>query len=160
MIPDEYLRKHVLLPAGMLHTTPHRSNPGSYAIGYTRSPDGLTPTASAESERPEAGATAARGGYSTVHDLFFFARTLQWGNLLPASLLKQATSWDMVHPQCGFGFSLVWNRAYGRAGVGPGANGELRILPERGYVLIALANRDPLTASNMLDAITFMLPLL
>lgn len=157
---DKYVREHVFLPAGMLHTTPQpdTNHPGSYAIGYTHGPAGLTPTTPAEPEPRIAGATAAGGGYSTVHDLFLFAQALQSGKLLDPSLLKQATSWDVVHPLCGLGFSLVWNRAYGHAGAGAGANGELRILPERGYVLVALVNRDPPMAANILDATTFMLP--
>lgn len=157
---DKYVREHVFLPVGMLHTTPRpdTNNPGSYAIGYTHSPAGLAPTTPAKPEPPVAGATAAGGGYSTVHDLFLFAQALQAGTLLNPSLLKQATTWDVVHPQCGLGFSLVWDHAYGHEGAGAGVNGELRILPERGYVLIALSNRDPMMAANMLDAITFTLP--
>lgn len=157
---DKYVKDHVFLPAGMLHTTPQpeRDQPGSVAIGYTRRPEGLTPTTPAKPEPPVAGATSAGGGYSTLHDLFLFAQALQSGKLLPPSLLRQATSWDAVHPHWGLGFSLGWDRAYGHSGAGPGASCELRILPERGYVLVALTNRDPFMAANMLDAITFMLP--
>jgi D-alanyl-D-alanine carboxypeptidase len=157
---DQYVREHVFLPAGMLQTTPHpdTNDPGNYAIGYTHGADGLTRTTPAKPESPVAGGTAAGGGYSTVHDLFLFAQALQSGKLLDPALLKQATSWDVVHPQYGLGFSLVWNHGYGHAGAGAGANGELRILRERGYVLVTLANRDPPMAANMLDTITFLLP--
>ncbi|HEX4809846.1 MAG TPA: serine hydrolase domain-containing protein [Bryobacteraceae bacterium] len=157
---DRYVREYVFLPAGMLHTTPRpdTNHAGGCAIGYTHGPHGLTPTTPTKPEPPVAGETAAGGGYSTVYDLFLFAQALQSGKLLSPPLLKQATSWDVVHPVCGLGFSLVWNRAYGHAGAGPGANGELRIMPESGYVLVALANRDPMMAADMLDAITSMLP--
>ncbi len=157
---DRYVRKHVFLPAGMLHTTPRpdTSHAGGCAIGYTHGPHGLTPTTPTKPEPPVAGGTSAGGGYSTVHDLFLFAQALQSGKLLSPSLLKQATSWDVVHPVYGLGFSLVWNRAYGHAGAGPGANGELHVLPESGDVLVALANRDPLMAANIMDVITSMLP--
>ncbi len=157
---DRYVREHIFDPAGMLHTSPRpdTNRAAGYAIGYTHRPDGLTPTTPIKPEPPVAGATAAGGGYSTVYDLFLFAQALQSGKLLPSALLKQATSWDVVHSVCGLGFSLVWNRAYGHAGAGPGVNGELRILPESGYVLVALANRDPLMAANAMDAITSMLP--
>jgi hypothetical protein len=57
-----------------------------------------------------------------------------------------------------FGFSLVWDHAYGHAGAGPGANGELHILPESGYVLVALANRDPRMAADVVDMITSVMP--
>ncbi len=157
---DGYVGEHVFVPAGMLRTTPgpDTDGAGGCAIGYAHSASGLMPTTPPKPEPPVAGGTAAGGGYSTVHDLFLFAQALQSGKLLPPPLLKQATSWDLVHPVCGFGFSLVWNRAYGHAGAGPGANGELRILPETGYVLVALANRDPRMAADMMDAITSMLP--
>jgi CubicO group peptidase (beta-lactamase class C family) len=64
----------------------------------------------------------------------------------------------VVHPAYGFGFSLLSHGGYGHAGAGPGANGELHILPETGYVLVVLANRDPRMAADIVDMITSMLP--
>jgi D-alanyl-D-alanine carboxypeptidase len=157
---DRYVREHVFLPAGMLHTTPRpdTNRAGGWAIGYTHGPNGLTPTTPTKPEPPVAGGTSAGGGYSTVYDLFLFAQALQSGKLLTPSLLKQATSWDVVHPAYGFGFSLLSHGGYGHAGAGPGANGELHILPETGYVLVVLANRDPRMAADIVDMITSMLP--
>lgn len=103
---DRYVKKHVFLPAGMLHTTtrPDTRVAGGWAIGYTHGSNGLTPTTPTTPEPPVAGGTSAGGGYSTVYDLFLFAQALQSGKLLPASLLRQATSWDVVHPAYGLGF--------------------------------------------------------
>jgi hypothetical protein len=49
-------------------------------------------------------------------------------------------------------------RNYGHSGGAPGMNGDLRIIPSRGYVLIALSNLDPPTASRMLDFLEARLP--
>jgi hypothetical protein len=46
----------------------------------------------------------------------------------------------------GMGFYVLADGGYGHGGGAPGINGELHILPTRGYVLVALANRDPRTA--------------
>lgn len=157
---DAFVNEHVFVPAGMIHTTPlpQTDQAGRSAIGYTHTSNGLKSTKPAKPEPPVAGGTAAGGGYSTVDDLLRFAQALQSGKLLPAPLLKQATSWDVLHPVTGLGFFLMWNHAYGHAGGGPGTNGELRIMPGSGYVLVALANRDPQMAGDMLDTISAMLP--
>ena len=56
------------------------------------------------------------------------------------------------------GFYVLPDGGYGHGGGAPGINGELHILPQSGYVLVALANRDPRMASNMVDFITSILP--
>jgi CubicO group peptidase (beta-lactamase class C family) len=153
---DRYVREHIFVPAGMLHTDsrPEVDHVEGRAIGYMRGSNGLVPNTDT---LPWSG-TSAGGGYSTVHDLLRFAEALQAGKLLNPALLKQATTGETLHPNYGFGFYVLENGAYGHGGGAPGMNGELHILPQNGYILVALANRDPRMASSMVDWITSILP--
>ncbi len=153
---ESYVREHVFLPAGMLHTDsrPESDHVAGRAIGYTREPNGLMPNTST---MPWSG-TSAGGGYSTVGDLLLFAEALQAGKLLEPALLKQATTGDTAHPDYGMGFYVLRGGSYGHGGGAQGINGEFHILPLDGYVLVALANRDPRMASDMVDFITSILP--
>jgi hypothetical protein len=60
----------------------------------------------------------------------------------------------------GFGdFNGDGVRWFGHNGGAPGMNGELRIFPESGYVIVALANMDPPAAGQIVDYIAQLLPL-
>jgi len=102
--------------------------------------------------------TSAGGGYSTVRDLLLFAEALQSGKLLASDLLREATQASPMRRDYGMGFYVLPDGGYGHGGGGPGINGELHILVHSGYVLVALANRDPRMATNMVDFITSILP--
>lgn len=152
----EFVRKHIFVPAGMLHTDsrPEADHVEGRAIGYTEGPKGLQPNAGT---LPWSG-TSAGGGYSTVHDLLRFAEGLQSGKLLRAESLKEATRGGALRPDYGLGFYVLPNGGYWHDGGAPGINGEMHVLPNRGYVLVALANRDPRMASNLVDFIATNLP--
>jgi len=152
---DSYVQMHVFLPAGMLHTDsrPEVDRVDGRATGYIHGPDGLVPNTATLPWR----GTSAGGGYSTVHDLLLFAEALQSGKLLSPALLKEAIT-DQTHRGYGLGFYVLGDGGYGHGGGAPGINGELHILPEGGYALIALANRDPRMATNMVDFIQSILP--
>jgi CubicO group peptidase (beta-lactamase class C family) len=151
-----YVREHVYVPAGMMHTDsrPETDHVPGRATGYTRGPNGLMPNTAT---MPWSG-TSAGGGYSTVHDLLLFAEALQSGKLLSPALLKEATTADAIHPDYGLGFYVLRGGAYGHGGGAPGINGELHILPKTNYVLVALVNRDPPMASDMVSVIAEILP--
>jgi CubicO group peptidase (beta-lactamase class C family) len=153
---ESYARQHIYIPAGMLHTDsrPESEHVEGRAIGYTHGPNGLMPDAD---KLPWSG-TSAGGGYSTIDDLFHFAQALQAGKLLSPDLLKEATQAGSLRPDYGLGFYVLPDGGYGHGGGAPGINGELHILPHRGYVIVALANRDPRMATNMVDFITSILP--
>jgi CubicO group peptidase (beta-lactamase class C family) len=163
---QDYVRQHIYIPAGMLHTDsrPESDHVQGRAIGYTRggpgepsdrsSSKGLSPNAD---WMPWSG-TSAGGGYSTVGDLFRFAEALQGSTLLNPSLRKEATSATAVHPGYGLGFYVLPNGAYGHGGGAPGINGELHILPQNGYIVVVLANRDPRTATDAVEYIESILP--
>jgi CubicO group peptidase (beta-lactamase class C family) len=149
----DYVRENVFEPAGMVDTvSPPEAEPvPSRAIGYTRQSGSLQPNTE---QLPWRG-TPAGGGYSTVHDLLRFAQALESGKLLPPALLEEATrSQGTGGPGYGFGFGVRGSGArahFGHNGGAPGVNGELRIYPVSGYVVIALANLDPPAASQLVE---------
>ena len=153
---EAYIREHIYLPAGMLHTIarPETDRVDGRAIGYTHGPNGLVPNTNT---LPWSG-TSAGGGYSTVHDLFLFALALQSGKLLSTEFLTEATRGSALRNDYGMGFYVLPDGGYGHGGGGPGINAEMHILPNCGYVLVALANRDPRMATNIVDFITSILP--
>jgi CubicO group peptidase (beta-lactamase class C family) len=153
---ENYVHEHIFIPAGMLHTDsrPESDHVAGRAVGYTHKSDGLAPNTDT---MPWSG-TSAGGGYSTVHDLFLFAEALQAGKLLDLNLLKEATHGSKLRVDYGLGFYVLPDGGYGHGGGGPGINGEMHILPDSGYVLVALANRDPRMATNIVEFITTALP--
>jgi D-alanyl-D-alanine carboxypeptidase len=48
--------------------------------------------------------------------------------------------------------------SYGHGGGAPGMNGELRIFPELGYVVVSLSNLDPPAASELVGFFTLRMP--
>jgi D-alanyl-D-alanine carboxypeptidase len=154
---EKYVQQHIYLPAGMLHTDsrPEADQADGRAIGYTRGPNGLAPN----TDRMPWSGTSAGGGYSTVRDLFLFAEALQSGKLVSPDLLREATRKSDMRLDYGMGFYVLPNGGYGHGGGAPGINGELHILPQSGYVLVALSNRDPRMATDMVDFITSILPI-
>jgi CubicO group peptidase (beta-lactamase class C family) len=103
--------------------------------------------------------TAAGGGYSTVGDLLRFAGALESGKLIPKKRLAEATT--PHQERYGYGFVVQGEgalRSYGHSGGAPGMNGELRIFPQTGTVVIVLSNLDPPAATRMVDYYALRMP--
>ena len=103
--------------------------------------------------------TSAGGGYSTVGDLMRFAQALESGKLIPNEMLWKATR--PQEQQYGYGFDLHGEdslRSYGHGGGAPGMNGELRVFPELGYVVVSLSNLDPPAASGLVEFLALRMP--
>ena len=49
-------------------------------------------------------------------------------------------------------------RSYGHGGGAPGMNGELRIFPGLGYVVVGLSNLDPPAASRLVEFFALRMP--
>ena len=155
----EYVRSHVFEPAGMKSTgsLPEADAVANRSSGYMRNKDAWLPNTDT---LPWSG-TSAGGGYSTVGDFFRFAEALQSGKLISKASLTQMIT-PGVNAQYGFGLSLTGEgatRNFGHSGGAPGQNGDLRVYPESGYVIVALSNLDPPAASRMVDFIAARLPL-
>lgn len=155
----DYVRTRIFEPAGMTSTgsLPEVDPVPNRSIGYMRRNDAWVPNADT---LPWSG-TSAGGGYSTVGDFFRFAEALQSGKLVSSASLMQMTT-PGIERQYGFGMSIAGEgatRSFGHSGGAPGQNGDLRIFPESGYVVVALSNLDPPAASRMVDFIAARLPL-
>jgi D-alanyl-D-alanine carboxypeptidase len=156
----DYVQQHVYAKAGMRSTSslPESDVVPARAQGYTK--DGVR-WASNANTLPFRG-MAAGGGYSTVGDMLRFARALEAGKLIPKRLLAAATSPKNIGGGFGYGFALQGEgaaRFYGAVGGAPGMNGELRIYPELGYILVGLSNLDPPAAENMVEFFSARMPL-
>ncbi|MFY9824115.1 MAG: serine hydrolase domain-containing protein [Thermoanaerobaculia bacterium] len=153
----DYVRSHVFQPAGMTSTdslteadaVPNRS------VGYMKGEGGWVPNTDTLPWR----GTAAGGGYSTAGDLLRFAEALESGKLISKASLKAATT--PYKEDYGFGFGIEGEgplRSYGHSGGAPGMNGDLRIYPQLGIVVICLSNLDPPAATRLVNYFTLRMP--
>lgn len=154
----DYIDTHVFAPAGMQRSgsLPEDVDVPGRATGYMRK-DGAW--VDAADTLPYRG-TAAGGGYTTAGDLLKFARALLAGALLPPELLAEATRNQT--PWYGYGFmSRVQDgvRMFGHGGGAPGMNGDLRVYPDHGIVVVGLANVDPPAANRLIDYYLLRMPL-
>jgi D-alanyl-D-alanine carboxypeptidase len=156
---DDYVGDHVFRRAGMRSTgaLPESVVVPDRAVGYLRSSPGSDWVPNTDT-LPWRG-TAAGGGYSTVGDLLRFAQALDSGRLISEATLAEATR--PHHQQYGYGFGVQGQgslRSYGHGGGAPGMNGELRIFPQLGYVVVSLSNLDPPAASELVEFFTLRMP--
>jgi CubicO group peptidase (beta-lactamase class C family) len=159
---DDYVHDHVFRRAGMRSTgsLPEAVDVPDRAVGYMRaSPSGGAWVPNTDT-LPWRG-TAAGGGYSTVGDLLRFAQALSSGRLISKVTLAEATR--PHQQQYGYGFGVQGQgqgplRSYGHGGGAPGMNGELRVFPELGYVVVSLSNLDPPAASELVDFFALRMP--
>ena len=88
------------------------------------------------------------------------------GRLISTATLAEATR---PHQQYGYGFDVQYGygfdvqgqgrlRSYGHGGGASGMNGELRIFPKLGYVVVSLSNLDPPAASELVELFTLRMP--
>ena len=154
----DYVRTRVFEPAGMMSTgsLPETDAVPNRSLGYMRRNDAWVLNTDT---LPWSG-TSAGGGYSTVGDFFRFAEALQSGKLVSKASLTQMTTPGLA--QYGFGMSIAGEgatRNFGHSGGAPGQNGDLRVYPASGYVVVALSNLDPPAASRIVNFIATRLPL-
>jgi D-alanyl-D-alanine carboxypeptidase len=160
---DDYLKRHIFTPAGMTSTgnLPESVSLPRRAVGYMAGEQ--SDLESAANTLPYRG-TAAGGGYSTVDDLLHFANAVLSNRLLNAAhtrLLEQGgiSGADGTLIPYDFAQKTAEGRPfYGHSGGAPGMNGELRIFPDDGYVVIVLANLDPPAATTVANFISDRLP--
>jgi D-alanyl-D-alanine carboxypeptidase len=155
----EYVRAKVFQPAGMHSTAslPETEAVANRSTGYMRRGGAWT----ANTDTLPWRGTSAGGGYSTVGDLFRFAQALEAGRLISKKMLAEATRPQGAAPQYGYGFGVQGDgalRRYGHGGGAPGMNGDLRVFPELGYIVVGLSNLDPPGASRIVDFFTLRMP--
>jgi D-alanyl-D-alanine carboxypeptidase len=156
---DDYVGDHVFRRAGMRSTgaLPESVEVPERAVGYLRpSPGGAW---SPNTDTLPWRGTAAGGGYSTVGDLLRFAQALGSGRLISKATLAEATR--PHQQQYGYGFDVQGQgrlASYGHGGGAPGMNGELRVFPQLGFVVVALSNLDPPAASELVEFFALRMP--
>jgi CubicO group peptidase (beta-lactamase class C family) len=159
-----YVREHIYKPAGMNSTDslPEDQGVPDRSIGYTKFGGGATWKPNTDT-LPYRG-TSAGGGYSTVGDLLAFATAVQNHKLLDEKHTDLLTTGHTAVAQgekYAYGFmdkTEAGVRSFGHGGGAPGMNGDLRIYPLSGYVIVVLANLDPPAASRPADFIGNRLP--
>ncbi|HEX4098684.1 MAG TPA: serine hydrolase domain-containing protein, partial [Caulobacteraceae bacterium] len=153
---------HIFAPAGMTSTgnLPETTALPRRAVAYMGAGDKLQ---RADPTLPYRG-TPAGGGYSTVGDLLGFADALHAGKLLDAAHLRLLTEGGIPGPDGKLipydfaGRTPDGRRVWGHNGGAPGMNGVLSILPDSGYTVVVLANRDPPAADGLGAFIVNRLP--
>jgi D-alanyl-D-alanine carboxypeptidase len=156
----DYVDEHVFRPAGMTSTgsLPESTHVPDRAVGYMRASRTGGAWMPNTDTLPWRG-TAAGGGYSTVGDLLRFAQALRAGRLISKATLAEATR--PHQQQYGYGFGVQGEGrlgSYGHGGGAPGMNGELRVFPRLGYVVVSLSNLDPPAASELVEFFTLRMP--
>lgn len=161
----DYVEEHIYRPAGMSSTAslPEDQLVPGRSIGYTREAADAEWAPNTDT-LPYRG-TSAGGGYSTVEDLHRFARALLSNRLLSPPFTKLLLS-GKVDPGPGgryaYGFfdarDADGNGWVGHGGGAPGMNGDLRIYPKTGYVVVVLANMDPPAAERISEYLDPRLP--
>jgi D-alanyl-D-alanine carboxypeptidase len=160
----DYVREHIFKPAGMNSTDsfPEDQAVIDRSIGYTKME---TSEWQPNTDTLPYRGTSAGGGYSTVGDLFAFANALLTHKLLDAEHLDLLTTGKIETPRgekYAYGFSDAISpdavRCFGHGGGAPGMNGDLKVCPQSGYVIVVLGNLDPPAASRVSDFIVARLP--
>ncbi len=160
----EYVAENIYRPAGMTRSgsEPESETVRDRSIGYMRAQGGggWNPNTNTLPFR----GTSAGGGYSTVGDLLKFATALLGHKLLNAEHTTLLTTGKVAAGGGGmyaYGFMDSRNNGVGFVGHGggaPGMNGDLRIYPQSGYVVVVLSNLDPPAAGQVASFIDLRLP--
>ncbi len=161
----DYVDEHIYRPAGMTSSgslSEARVVPGR-SIGYTREASDAEWAPNTDT-LPYRG-TSAGGGYSTVQDLYRFAQALLANRLLSRASTQLLFSGKVDSGPGGryaYGFfdarDADGNGWVGHGGGAPGMNGDLRIYPKTGYVVVVLANMDPPAAGRISEYLDPRLP--
>jgi CubicO group peptidase (beta-lactamase class C family) len=161
----DYVRQHIFRPAGMTNTgyneagreVPDLALPYESA-GWDPQYDGArrrSPVARRRGRRLPGHGSPAGGGYSTVTDLFKFARALRQHKLLGREHSERILTGEGELGMFGalsirhvYGFQYAeqgGERIVGHGGGSPGASGKLDMYLGRGWTVVALSNYDPPT---------------
>lgn len=138
-----YVRRHIYEPSGMKATDSYSLDEPveNLAMGYLPAPDGPAGWRENTLMNLMRGCPAG-GGYSTVGDLFRFARALEAGKLVSAASLKFL--WTNHRPNdYGAGFEVedsAAGRLVGHSGFDRGVSTQLRLYLDKGYVVVVLSN--------------------
>jgi CubicO group peptidase (beta-lactamase class C family) len=164
----DYVQRYVYARAGMTRSgsLPEHQAVADRSIGYMK-PAGTTAWVPNTDTLPYRG-TSAGGGYSTVENVARFAHALLSHKLLSPDATKvlitgkAEASPGPLGGRYAYGFEDArdadGNGWVGHGGRAPGMNGDLRIYPKTGYVVVVLANLDPPAAQQVSEYLDRRLP--
>lgn len=158
----DYVRKHVLEPAGMTSTSFPVRGDGTPGVAQAYLPEfdagALKPGVYVPAVLGARGSSAG-GGATTVDDLLRFADALRAGTLLHRKhleLLTAAHAPSGTDGAYGYGTQIDTSRgvvSYGHGGRAPGTHFDLRIHPELDTVLIVMSNYDTIAGPELSSAL-------
>jgi CubicO group peptidase (beta-lactamase class C family) len=160
---EDYVAEKIYRPAGMNSTGFYRRTDKSedFARGYySADAQGRPMRGGAEvASNPLQPGNPAGGGYSTVADMFRFARALRTGRLLNAKMTEYVLNGTFAgDADAKFGFALreqaVGGRRFlGNGGGAPGVNAEFRFEPAGDATVVVLTNASPAAATRLLGSV-------
>jgi D-alanyl-D-alanine carboxypeptidase len=157
---ETYIADHVYGPAGMTASGFVKRGDASVARGYFATDAEGRPLMGGRTGTfgftPPRRGNPAGGGYSTVTDLFRFARALGGGRLLDQRMTDYMTTGVFSGRASGFGLreQLSGTRRFvGNGGGAPGVNAEFRFEPAGDFTVVVLSNSSPPAATQLLTAI-------
>jgi CubicO group peptidase (beta-lactamase class C family) len=141
----DYIRENIYEPAGMKNSDSYEMDypVENLAIGY--SPDHTSKYGWQNNlfKHVIKGGPAG-GGFSTVGDLYRFARAFQTGKLVSVDSMNTLLK-DHSGQNYGYGFEITEEpngKVVGHGGGFPGINGRLDIYLDKGYIVAVLSNYD------------------
>jgi CubicO group peptidase (beta-lactamase class C family) len=143
---DEHYRRALFMPRGM--TSTFRYVPGS---GISPPPPGFAISRAngqrvfeENKELQTTPATGAGGFYSTAEDLFRFAEALRLGRVVPIEWVDSMRTPKVDFGAIDYGYGIDRYRGqniWGNTGFIPGANADVELYGDSGYLLVLLSNR-------------------
>jgi len=143
----DFVREEIYAPAGMVNTDCYDMDKPvpNLAIGYTkeRTSEGVGWTNNLYQHVIRGG--PAGGGFSTVEDLYRFARALVGGKLVSAEMVHTLTTPkpEIGSPNYGYGFAIGGepdDRIVGHSGGFSGISSNLDIYLDSGFVAVVMSN--------------------
>ena len=141
----DYIRKNIYKPAGMTDSDSYEMDypVENLAIGYSRDRNSPYGWQNNLYKHVIKGGPAG-GGFSTVKDLYRFARAIQTGKLVSQESLEKMWK-DHAGDNYGYGFSIEEGpngKIVGHGGGFEGINSNLDIYLDKGYVVAVMSNYD------------------
>ncbi len=159
----DYVRKHVLEPAGMAST--------GFPLRTDSTPNGALPyepEMDAGTVKPGvyvpvtlgARGSSAGGASTTVDDMLRFVDALRAGALLDPAHLDLMTRGHVRYggPDSWYGYGTIVEddrgvRSWGHGGMAPGTQFELKVYPERDAVMLVMSNYNTIAGPEMASAL-------
>jgi CubicO group peptidase (beta-lactamase class C family) len=143
---DEHYRRALFSPNGMTSTFRYVPNSGRAAPppGFAVARANGRRVFTENKELQTTPATGAGGFYSTAQDLFRFVEALRGGRVVPMEWVDSMRTPKANLGAADYGYGIDRYRGrniWGNTGFIPGANADVEIYGDGGYVLVVLSNR-------------------